>query len=197
MKNFEETEVSRRTVLAGIVSFAAAAIGSFPVLAHAKPAAKKWDAAYELAIDYEIASQQGRRTHRPYIAIFVLDKAGNAIRTLTLQYNPPKGNRWLGDLREWMRNERTRSQKSGGNLADTVTSATRNAGKYSVVWDGKNDAGKLVDQGTYTVCVEAAREHGTYQLMRKEVTVANKPFKLTLEGNAEIAGATIDYRKHK
>lgn len=197
MNKLEETELSRRTVLAGILSFAAAAVSSLPAMAMAKPAAKKWDTSYELAVDYEIASQEGRRSHRPFVAIWVLDKAGNPVRTLSLQYNPPKGNRWLGDLREWIRGERARSQKSGGNLADTAASATRNAGKYSVVWDGKDDAGKLVDQGTYTVCIEAAREHGTYQLMRKEVAISNKAFKQTLEGNVEIAGATIEYRKRK
>ena len=29
--------------------------------------------------------------------------------------------------------------------------ATRSPGKYSVAWDGKDDAGKALPQGTYTV----------------------------------------------
>jgi Predicted periplasmic protein (DUF2271) len=32
-------------------------------------------------------------------------------------------------------------------------------------WDGKDNDGKLVKNGKYTVFFEVVREHGTYQLM--------------------------------
>jgi hypothetical protein len=44
-----------------------------------------------------------------------------------------------------------------------VATATRPAGKYTLKWDGKDNAGKPVKPGKYTVILEAAREHGTYQ----------------------------------
>jgi len=61
-------------------------------------------------------------------------------------------------------------------------------------WDGKDDKGNLVKQGTYTVYIEAAREHGTYQLMTQEIT-PKKPQHIDITGNAEVASASLDYRK--
>ena len=68
-------------------------------------------------------------------------------------------------------------------------------GKYTVTWDGKDDHGKPLGPGTYTVCIEAAREHGTYQIIRTDVTVADKPFVEELKGNVEIKSASIEYRR--
>ena len=51
--------------------------------------------------------------------------------------------------------------------------------------------------GEYTVCIEAAREHGTYQLRRKKINFGDQPQKFQLEGNTEIKGATLDYRRHE
>ena len=45
--------------------------------------------------------------------------------------------------------------------------ATRAPGRYSVVWDGRDDNGRPVGQGRYVLHIEAARERGghTYQSM--------------------------------
>ncbi len=48
--------------------------------------------------------------------------------------------------------------------------------------------------GRYTVCIEAAREHGTYQAIRHEIDFDGQPRQFALPGNVEIAGAALDYR---
>jgi thiamine biosynthesis lipoprotein len=63
-----------------------------------------------------------------------------------------------------------------------------------VVWDGKDDHGKPVPAGEYAINIEAAREHGTYQLIRKPVTPASKPFAEEFKGNVEIKSASVEYR---
>ena len=68
-------------------------------------------------------------------------------------------------------------------------------GKYKVIWDGKDNHGKQLAGGEYTITIEAAREHGTYQSIRKQVTLADKPFTEELKGNVEIKSATIEYRR--
>ena len=83
----------------------------------------------------------------------------------------------------------------GNEIAGSVASATRPAGKYTVKWDGKDAAGKPVKPGKYAVAIEAAREHGTYQIMRQEVDWNGAPAQFTLPGNQEISGATIDAHK--
>ena len=83
----------------------------------------------------------------------------------------------------------------GGDIAASVASATRPPGQYTLKWDGKDSAGKPIKPGKYTVLIEAAREHGTYQIMRQEIEFDGKPKQFQIPGNQEIANATIDYRK--
>ena len=85
------------------------------------------------------------------------DEDHKPVRRIALWYNIP---RWLPDLRSWYA-----AQRASEIDVTSITVATRSAGNYSLVWDGKDDAGQFVNQGKYTVFVEAAREHGTYQLM--------------------------------
>jgi hypothetical protein len=85
-------------------------------------------------------------------------------------------------------------QRSIGLNAASIASATRSAGSYSLVWDGKDDKGEFVKQGKYTINIEAAREHGTYQLIRQEMDFNGKPKNQTLNGSTEIATAALEYR---
>ena len=62
-------------------------------------------------------------------------------------------------------------------------------------WDGKDDLGKPLPPGNYTVFIETAREHGTRQLIRARVTLGAEPFTQTLPGNIEIKSATLEYRR--
>jgi hypothetical protein len=54
-----------------------------------------------------------------------------------------------------------------------------------------------VKPGKYTVFIEAAREHGSYQLLRQEMTFTGTPNQTQLAGNTEIASASLEYRKKK
>jgi hypothetical protein len=87
--------------------------------------------------------------------------------------------------------------REGGDLASSMSGPTRQPGVYTVIWDGKNDAGKVVDQGDYRINLEIAREHGTYQIMRKDMTITTKPVKVDLPGNTEIKSATFELRKKR
>ena len=80
-------------------------------------------------------------------------------------------------------------------MVATVSEPTRAPGKYLLVWNGRDNQGKVVAQGNYKVAIEAAREHGTYQIMRSDVAIGSKPFVKELEGNIEIKGARLAYRK--
>ena len=153
----------------------------------AAPAAPKLD----LLISLELASPEAGRYHRPYVAVWVEDANHNYIKTIALWSEKP---RYLEDLRSWYRDSRAATT----NIAYTVSSATRSPGKYTLRWNGLDDAGKAVAPGKYTLFIEAAREHGTYQLMRQEIDVDGHTVqKFTLGGNTEIAGAALDYGAHE
>ena len=88
-----------------------------------------------------------------------------------------------------------RAFTEGTDITSSVSSATRPAGKYSVKWDGKDDKGKWVNSGKYTVCIEAVREHGTYQLLRQEMDFSGVPNQHELKGNTEISTAKLEYHR--
>lgn len=164
-----------------------------PTTAHllsVPPKDKLWNANQELMISLEVARIESgifeRGPHRPFVSVWIEDEAGKPIRQLALWFNKP---RWLRDLREW------NNLNIGREVAMSVSSATRSPGQYTLVWDGKDNSGQLVKQGKYTVLIEAAREHGTYQLIRQVMDFNGKPKKQTLNGNVEIAAAALDYRE--
>jgi hypothetical protein len=157
----------------------------------AEPAAQ---ADHELNVAVELAQFQGR-ADRPYLAIWIEDKDKFPVRTLTVLYRDREA-RYLAELRQWYRADRLRAMAEGTEILSSVSSATRAPGRYTFKWDMKDEQGKVVKPGTYTVCIEAAREHGTYQLMRQPIDVGGADKQVTLPINGiEVTAASIDYRK--
>lgn len=146
---------------------------------------KLWNEKQELVINLELAKFEGR-FRRPFVAVWIEDEQGQPVRRLAVWYNKP---RWLPDLRYFYAAQR----KSEIDMA-SFTGATRSAGNYSLNWDGKNDQGQFVKQGKYTVFIEAAREHGTYQLIKQEMNFNGKAQDKPLPGNEEITSASLSYR---
>ncbi len=62
-------------------------------------------------------------------------------------------------------------------------------------WDGHNDRKVWVDRSDYYICVELAREHGPYPLVRQKVSLGRTAFKQTLGSDGEIEEVSVEYRK--
>jgi thiamine biosynthesis lipoprotein len=190
-----DTRLSRRSAIFSIASL----LFLSPVrkaLAGAPSAARKFDPRFELAIDIELLDQNTLRARSPYVAIWIEDPTGKSIRTLALWVETTrKGPKYIPDLRRWFRDAQSPIAATGGDLIQTVSSATRNPGKYQVVWDGKSDTGELVDQGEYTLFIEVDRQHGTYQLITQDMKIGTHPFKDSYQANTELAGGNIEFRK--
>jgi hypothetical protein len=150
-----------------------------------------WDPAFELTVHVEIP-QMGGFAHRPYLAVWVEDKDRAAVRTVALLFSKP---RWLNELRAWYRDEHSQAMAAGNAMPRSVTGATRPPGKYSFNWDGKDNHGKPVKAGPYTVFVEAAREHGGYSLVHHEMDFNGEPAQAQLPPGGELGAVTLDYRK--
>lgn len=156
----------------------------------ADPKQKSWKTDYEVAINLELMRFEGR-SRRPFVAVWVEDSKQQTVRTVALWFNKP---RWLPDLKEWFHKNKD-TYINGSTDVYSISSATRAAGAYTLKWDGKNDKGEYVKQDTYTIYIEVAREHGTYQLIKQEISCKNKAVQYTLPSNAEVNSASIDYRK--
>jgi len=181
-----------------------------PGTARAKPAAPgsalpqaasapAWNKEFELVVNFEINRPEAEtgRYRRPYVAVWVEDRAGAPVRTLALWVSMGGSGpfQWLPDLKRWYNSDTERKLAEKKDIFFTVSRPTRPPGKYKVIWDGKDNHGKQLDGGEYVIFVEAAREHGTYQMIKKQVSLSDKPFFEDLKGNVEIRSATIEYRR--
>jgi FAD:protein FMN transferase len=158
-----------------------------------------WDPEFELAINFEInrpAAETGRY-RRPYVAIWLEDKDGKPVRTLVLWVSLGGSGpfQWLPDLKRWYSRDEERKQVERKDIFVTTARPTREPGRYKAIWDGRDNHGQQLARGQYTVYIEAAREHGTYQSIHKPVNLSDKPFREDLKGNVEIKSASIEYRR--
>lgn len=160
----------------------------------AAEAAGAWPNGFDVEVTFDIKAPNqsggGRRGgwKRPYVAVWVEDATGLPARTLCLWM---ENSRWLRDLRRW-----SRQHQNEPGFADAISQATRKAGHYTLRWDGKDDQGRVLAPGEYTIYIEAAREHGTYQIAKATLQLGNKKQTVKLDDNTELAGMTIDFGKH-
>ncbi len=146
--------------------------------------------APEILINLQVASIAGGRVRRPFVAVWVENADGEAVRTIGLWYNRE---RWLPELREWSRAQEKRPTPA--RSPESLSSATRGPGQYTLRWDGKDDNGFVLPPGKYTIKIEAAREHGTHQLASGDIDTTGPTKHLDLPKNAELSALSIDLRR--
>jgi len=148
-----------------------------------------------LFVDFTIQRPKGGRYRRPYVAMWLEDSEGFPVKTeiLWLQTEQP-GPRWHRDLTRWYRNDRLRKTVENVNLIDTISGATRGPGEYKAHFDGTDNLDLPLPAGKYTLCLEVAREHGTYQIIREAIEWGEKPIaEKKLPGNVEVGSMTYRF----
>jgi thiamine biosynthesis lipoprotein ApbE len=151
----------------------------------AKPGA--WPSGFEvsIAIDLKQPDGGGRRVKRPFVAVWVDNAEGKRVRTVAVWGRERK---YLPDLHEWWKGERGEEQ-----WAQSITRATRNAGQHRIAWDGMDDHGAPLPLGTYTITVEANREHGTYAIQSGKIECGKVPAKGTVPAGSEFGETQLSY----
>jgi FAD:protein FMN transferase len=181
--SFEARPASQVTAMRPVATFRTVA---------AQTSVSQWNQRYELTINIELSLIDGYRVRRPYVAVWIEDVRHSPVRTIGLWFAKYK---YVRELRAWNLAENLRSQSEDTRIVNSVSGATRPPGKYAFKWDGRDDFGNLVKAGKYIVMIEAAREHGTYQLMHQEMDFNGSPKQFQLPGDVEIASASLDYHK--
>ena len=166
----------------------ATAAGSSPSSTAPASAGDTFPSGGKLVVDftYTAAASGGPRVNNPYIAVWIEDADGALVRTVSLWFKRAEA-KYLQELKRWY------AVDQGGatdNAVDTVSGATRVAGTASVMWDGTDGDGSPVAQGTYFVCIEAAREHGPYELVRGPIDIASTATTVQLTANGELTAAS-------
>lgn len=152
-------------------------------------------ASGNVVVAFTYAPSGGGRVHNPYVAVWVETPDGAPVRTLTLQYQPGKGRRWLADLKRWYEADQRRlgGLFGGVDISEERSSPTKLPGTQKLLWDGNDDSGTAVAPGAYVLFVEAAREKGPYQLVREEISTA-KPFSKHPADNGELQALSVVLR---
>jgi thiamine biosynthesis lipoprotein ApbE len=148
-----------------------------------------WPAGFQVNLTLTIPTPSSTRYRRPYVAVWVENADAKPVRTITVWGNNP---RWINTLPQWWK-----IGKEDNTLVKSVSRATRAPGKYTLVWDGKDDKGKTLGQGTYAIHVEVHREHGKLVRQTGKIQCGADACKITLDKNAETGDTLIEYAKKK
>ena len=146
-----------------------------------------WPSNFQVAIAIDLKSPDngGRRVKRPFVAVWVEDSTGKRVRTVAVWGRERK---YLRELRAWWKIAQTQPE-----WAATVTRATRNAGQHRIEWDGKDDQGQPLPMGTYTLTIEAAREHGTYAIQHAPIVCGKTAATGTIPAGTEFGETQLTY----
>lgn len=168
----------------------AATTAAAPATAVPAAAGTAFNTANEMAISFSYVADAaaGGRFHNPYVAVWIEDAAGAAVRSISLNYQLGRGDKWLPDLTRWFRTAKPTA------AVETISSATKVPGAYKLAWDGMNDKKQPVALGDYFVCIEAAREKGPYQIVREQVSVGAAPFAKPLAAKGELQDVSVELR---
>jgi thiamine biosynthesis lipoprotein len=152
-----------------------------------------WDERFELVISFGFGDPRGgMAARRPYVVIYIDDADANPVRTVSLWAQDAS---WIRQLRRWFRGERARQAEQDVDIIGTVTTPTRSPGSYSVVWDGRNDLGELVEQGEYFVCLETIRQGGSVYFTRAPFTFESTPFEAQMEDYGTFRDIQLSFRE--
>ena len=75
-----------------------------------------------------------------------------------------------------------------------MTGSTRASGDYSVTWNGTDLDGNPVAEGEYVILIEAAREHGPYELVTGTLQVSGSGYTADLTPQGELTAASVELR---
>jgi len=205
--------ISRRSLLAGAAAFGAvlavpalgcggksdkstfapdaqsattsSAAGASTTVAKASSGGTPIPANGNVVIAFTYAPSGGGQAKNPYIAVWVETASGEFVDTVSLWYESGKNERYLRDMRAWT--------SASGGTDKSMSSATRTAGSYSVVWDGNDAAGNKMPQGEYVMFIECARERGPYEVISQPMTIAAASTSATPADKGEISKVSMTY----
>jgi hypothetical protein len=135
--------------------------------------------AAELQLSLTLPSKAGEY-HNPYVAVWLEDSSGKSVRTLVLWRERAK---WLKDIRRWWR----KVGRKDSELVDSITSATRAAGRYQLDFNALDDDKDPLAAGDYVLNVEVVRENGGRGIIKQKFTLNGADQTFTLAANSEMA----------
>lgn len=152
----------------------------------AKPASvgSKWPEGFGVSLSVSLKTFPGGR--RPYVVVWVEDGRGKPVRTVTVW---ARNLSYLESLSEWFQIRELSSEEG----SQSVTRATRQAGRYTVIWDGTDNQGRPVDRGDYTISLEVAREHGGHGVKSATIHCGSEAVSTVIPGTGEFGDCPLKF----
>jgi hypothetical protein len=160
-------------------------------LATPRPAAA---ATSTLAGDASLLPEKGQLTFsmdlkktwmRPYVTVWVEDSAGKAVKTLAVWGRETK---YLKQMTSWWG-----QMGSNENFVQSVSRASRSGGHYTIAWDGRDDQGRRVAKGKYTIRLELYRKEGKRFDLKGTIFCGDQAAASEIPNCPEISGMKIIY----
>ena len=152
-----------------------------PFLSRA-PVQSDWPHGYQLTVTLPLTS--GRSKKRPYAAVWIEDSSGKLVRVLAFWGNNSKYQADLSTIWNLLRPK---------HQLQSISRATRPAGRYELVWDGLDNEQKPVPLGAYRITVETNQEKGTYAKQSGTITVGDTPASITLPATTNFETVLVQY----
>lgn len=147
-------------------------------------------AGFAVEVGFDLPKIDVANYKRPYVVVWVTDANKAPVKTLLL----------LGTKQEYMEDSyvwwRRWGRKQTAKI-DSMAKPTRAPGRYTVGWDGTNDAGQRMPQGRYIIHIESTREHGGHSYQAFEVELGAKPVAAKAAASAELGASNVHYGKLK
>lgn len=141
-------------------------------------------ASMAIRFTFAVGAEGRGPVRNPYIAVWIETPSEEMVSTIAV-WHLQQNERWLGELRRWY-------AMAGGQGA-SVSAATRVPGEYTLEWDCTDPTGAKVAAGEYYVCIEAAREHGPYELIREPMSLGSDPVDKAFQPAGELTAASGAY----
>ena len=145
-----------------------------------------WPSGFDLEIQYEVPAIRDARYRRPYVAIWIGDERGRLVRTVLLLGERPY---WQDSNYLWWR----RQGAEAAAAVEAISRPTRAPGRYTVRWDGRDDDGRPVPPGRYTVHVEAVRQFGGHGHASTTLTLGTEPIEGAIPADGEVGATRLRY----
>lgn len=144
-----------------------------------------WPEGFQVSINVSLKAPSGGRYKRPYVAVWVESEDLKIVRTLAIWGDR---DRYLPDLSHWWK-----AADGDEAIIRRVSRATRQAGNYTLAWNGLDDRNAPVPAGNYTIWVEVNREHGHHVIESAALACGTDSASAVLHSTAESAETTVKY----
>ena len=144
-----------------------------------------WPRRFAVTVSLQLP-EKGPRTYPPYVAIWVSDEEGRLVRALAM-YGQKLD--YVNENYVWWR----RYGRARPEIVAAITRPTQPPGRYTLVWDGRDDMGHPVGQGHYTLHLEATREDGFHSYQSIELALGAIPSAAMADAQDELGVTAVRY----